>query len=278
MGILVIGMLLGWVLASVALGFLVTWLISITDFIPAGKIGALRLILTIVIVASPFLYWSVPIYIFGGLWAEECEKSTGYIFHSSPPLDFVSGPGSRSSWAADSWMYLADTDIRSLVANDKQGLGLTGEAGSFVLRLAEANDPKCALFYENVARLKRKTPYLRGRCIAVEPLDSTAEVLKLEAKLGDVYILREWGPFKIRESRRLLQNSDSKEVYAEYVHVSYHHPKFPPNFFAIFSFKPSCKKLDALKKHNMGAGARLFDFAFSARLRAEIEDLSSAMQ
>jgi hypothetical protein len=160
---------------------------------------------------------------------------------------------------------------------DKQGRGLTGEDGSYVLRVVEANDPGCAPFYETVERLNMKTPYLQeDRCIAIEPLDSSVGVLKVEAKSGESKILHEWGSLQIRESRTLLQNADSKDVYAEYVSVSYRYPNFTDNFFATFSMSPSCKKLDALEKNNMHA--QPFNFAFSARFRAEIENLNSELQ
>jgi hypothetical protein len=275
MGILILAMLAGWVLTTVAAGLLVTWLISKTGVLSAGKIDALRLILTFSLVASPFIYWSYQINSVGALWAEECEKRTGYIFHSSPPLDLVSGPISASSWAESSWMDLARTDIRSLVSTDKQGRGLTGEDGSFVLRVAEANDPGCAPFYETVDRLNMKTPYLQGRCIAIEPLGSSAEVLKLEAKSGESKILHKSGSLVVREQRTLLQNADSKVVYAEYVSVSYRHPNVADNLFVMFSSIPRCEKLDVLENNNMHA--QVFNFAFSAHFRAELEDMNSGL-
>ena len=275
MGVIVLGLLLGWVLACVALSFFVSWLISKADFFPTGKIKLLRLTLTLVLVASPFLYWSIPIYSFGWFWVEECEERTGYIFHSQPPLDLVDGPGLVLSSAASSWIRLAETDIRSLVATDKRGRGLTGEDGSFVLRQADANDPGCAPFYAHVAKKKWKKRYLGDRCITIEPLNSTVEVLKLEVNSGESNILHKWGSLVISESRSLLQNADSKEVYAEYVHVNYRYPNVTEHFFSLFASRPSCEKLDALEKNNLHD--QLFKFALSARFRAKIENLNNKL-
>jgi hypothetical protein len=276
MGILAMGLLLGFVLASWILSIFVAWLITKLGFISPGKVKALASNLTFVVVASPFLYWSISIYIVGWLWAAECEERTRYIFHSSPPLDFVSIQHSPPSSSSRIWKYLADTDIRSIVVTDKWGRGLTGEDGSFVLRLAEANDPGCESFYAYVARKKSKTPYLGDRCITIEPLDSAVEVFR-QSQQGDYHVLRKWGPLEVRETRTLLQEVGRKKVYAEYVQVYFSHPKPPYNWFAAFAIKPSCKKSDALKISHWNDSSKLFEFAFSARGRAEIENIFSRL-
>ncbi len=116
---------------------------------------------------------------------------------------------------------------------------------------------------------------MRGRCIAIEPLDSNAKVLKLETKSGELKILHKSGSLLVRESRTLLQNADSKEVYAEYVSVSYRYPSVADNFFVMFARIPSCEKLEILENNNLQA--QVFNFAFSAHFRTEIEDLNSGL-
>ncbi len=273
MGIVIVGMLLGWALLSLIVGLLGAPIVQKIIVLGSVKRGVLRLVIALIFGASPFLYWNYRIASFGELWAEECEERTHYVLHNPPPLDFVYGIG--SSWNDNNWKKLTQTDIRSFVVEDEPDLGLSGQKGKFVLELAPSGAPDCALFHRFMASRSRNTDYLQGQCIGISPLQENTEIHTIERRQGALKMLHENGTLSIYQRRVLLQNIDTQEIYAEFVEVDYRHPKLTDNLFVSFATLPSCKKLELLKQNKLYSNP--YKFAFSSEFRSRLENLNNGL-
>ena len=269
MGIVIVGMLLGWVLLSLIVGLLGAPLVRKISVLGSIKLVVMRLVIALVFGVSPFLYWNYRIASFGELWVEECEKRTQYILHNTPPLDFVYGVG--SSWNDNNWKTLTQTDIRSFVVEDEHDQGFSGQKGDFVVELASDGDPDCALFYRFMASRSWNADYLQRQCIGISPVPADTEILTVERRQGASKMLHENGPLSIHEQRILLQDIGTQEVYVEFVEVNYRHPQLTDNLFVTFATLPSCKKLELLKKNELYSNP--YKFAFSSDFRARLENL-----
>jgi len=276
MGILIVGLLVAWALLAVLVGVLVSFIVK--KMSPTGTInaGVLHWTITVIFGVAPFLFWNYRIASLGKLWVEECENRTRYILHATPPLDYVSRGSASSSWGEGNWLALAKTDIRSIVARDKKGTGLVGEEGTYLLTLAEQGDPRCGPFESTVKRLRWKTPYLQGSCVAIEPWDAEDGIVRVGQVFATSNILHKSGSLLVRENHTLLKNLKTQEIYAEFISVAYQTPKLTDNLFVLFAWPPHCEKEDALEQANLSNN--LFYFAFSSEFRERLQKLDESLQ
>ena len=270
MGIFVLGMLVGWVLTSVLIGFAGAFLAGRIAIFKSFRFSSRLAVIALLVCATPFLYWNLRIATIGALWAAECEETTRYVLHRPPPLDYVSVGG--VSWNSENWERLATTQIRSLVVEDRPNMGLLRQQGTYVLDLAEPGDPDCRAFDEYMsARPNWNLDFLQGQCVRIKPADPNHPITKVSRVPGSQEVLRENGDLAIIRHQYLLQNEDTKEVYAEFVEAYFKRPNVTQNLFVLFGFSPSCKKLELLKANNLYTDP--FRYAYSREFRARVAQL-----